>query len=47
MGYLPNGEYTDIPEQWFPLIDFFIPGIKPWYEVSNYGRIYNKCNYVL
>ena len=42
MGYLPNGEYTEIPEQWFPLIDFFIPGIKPWYEVSNYGRIYNK-----
>ena len=42
MGYLPNGEYTNIPEEWFPLTDFFIPGIKPWYEVSNYGRIYNK-----
>ena len=42
MGILPNGEYTDIPEEWFPLTDFFIPGIQPYYEVSNYGRIYNK-----
>lgn len=42
MGILPNGEYTDIPEEWFPLTDFHIPGIQLCYEVSNYGRIYNK-----
>lgn len=42
MGILPNGDYTDIPEEWFPLTDFFIPGIQPYYQVSNYGRIYNK-----
>ena len=43
MGVLPNGEYTDIPEEWFPLLDFYIPNIMPWYYVSNYGRIYNKA----
>lgn len=42
MGILPNGEYTDIVEDWFPLTEFHIPGIQPYYEVSNYGKIYNK-----
>lgn len=42
MGFLPNGEYTNIPEEWFPLTDYHFPGILPGYMVSNYSRIYSK-----
>lgn len=42
MGILLNGEYTSTQEEWFPLTEFYIPNIQPWYMVSNYGKIYNK-----
>lgn len=42
MWVLPYGYETNIPEEWFPLTDFFVPGIQPWYKISNYGRLYNS-----
>lgn len=42
MWILPYGYETNIPEEWFPLLDFHIPNVEPWYYISNYGRVYNQ-----
>lgn len=38
----PNNAYINMPEAFVDITDQMVPGIRPYYMISNYGRLWHK-----